>query len=922
MTGLADILNAIIIYPLYALLEASFMLCYNVFKESYIAIAGLSIAVSLLTLPLYIVAERWSAIERNVQKSLEGAIKRIKTTFHGDEQYMMLTTLYREHRYHPLMALRSSIGLLIQIPFFIAAYTFLSNLALLQGEELRLLHIKDLAAPDAMLCLFGFDINVLPIAMTAINIIAGAVYTKGLKIKDKVPIYAMALLFLAILYTSPSGLVLYWTMNNVFSLVKNIFYKIKHPGRAAYIILCATVVYVVQFTLLHHSGFLYRRLLLCFAFSLTLAAPLAIKAYLAAFNGALKPLAKNKRARTSLFFLSALCLAVLCGAVGPSSVIGSSVTEFCGIDGVSPMYFVRSSILQSIGLFVFWPVCVYFLFGERIQTLLSVLFACLLLSALVNTYAFQSSAGNLSRLMTFDGPVLMPSLQTALVNTAILASVIACAVLLIKHNKIKVLNTLFIITALSLALAFAVQDAKIEKAYISYKKDGGGAQSKDIKSVYHLSKTGRNIVVIMMDRAESAYLPVIFKKFKELKDTFSGFTFYPNTASYNQGTLLGAPPLYGGYSYTPLEMNKRKDERLVDKHNEALLLMPRILTEQSDFTAAVSDLSWAGYKWIPDMSITDPYPKIKGFNTERRYSDMWVKEHPKNIRAGMTREAIKRNMIYFSIFKAVPTYLRDTVYDDGAWWSSDDLTMDVMEFIDYYSVLYYLPRLTDFEGEGDTFIMFANNTTHSGQELAEPDYEPSTEVVDEDEADKYYPSEWGNIAMYQLVGKWLDLLKDEGVYDNTRIIIAADHGIGKDEALEIAPYVGWERKKDYAPDHNNPLLLVKDFGAKGSLKTDYRFMTNADVPQIVFDGIVQNPINPWSGKAFSFPAQSEKKAEGVVLTHMWNPGSNIYTFKVPKDDWVTIKDNIFDKRNWTKYSVESIITDTADDKEENLKRHK
>lgn len=41
----------------------------------------------------------------------------------------------------------------------------------------------------------------------------------------------MALFFLVFLYTSPSGLVFYWTLNNLFSLVKTIFYKLKHPGK-------------------------------------------------------------------------------------------------------------------------------------------------------------------------------------------------------------------------------------------------------------------------------------------------------------------------------------------------------------------------------------------------------------------------------------------------------------------------------------------------------------------------------------------------------------------------------------------------------------------------------------------------------------------------------------------------------------------
>ena len=130
------------------------------------------------------------------------------------------------------MALRSSISLIIQVPFFIAAYHFLSNLEIIQS--IPFLFIHDLGEPDALFSIGSFKINVLPIAMTIINILSGAVYTKGFPIKEKIQLYAMALLFLFLLYDSPSGLVLYWTMNNVFSLVKNIFYKTNNPARTLY----------------------------------------------------------------------------------------------------------------------------------------------------------------------------------------------------------------------------------------------------------------------------------------------------------------------------------------------------------------------------------------------------------------------------------------------------------------------------------------------------------------------------------------------------------------------------------------------------------------------------------------------------------------------------------------------------------------
>jgi membrane protein insertase Oxa1/YidC/SpoIIIJ len=119
---------------------------------------------------------------------------------------MILSTYYKQNHYHPVYALRSTFGLFIQIPFFIAAYSYLSHLQTLQGASF--FFITDLGKPDALFSIGSGYINVLPLLMTLINIVSGAVYTKGLGAKDKMQLYGMALVFLVLLYNSPSGLVL------------------------------------------------------------------------------------------------------------------------------------------------------------------------------------------------------------------------------------------------------------------------------------------------------------------------------------------------------------------------------------------------------------------------------------------------------------------------------------------------------------------------------------------------------------------------------------------------------------------------------------------------------------------------------------------------------------------------------------------
>ena len=79
--------------------------------------------------------------------------------------------------------------------------------------------------------------------MTIINISASAVYSKGLSLKEKIQLYLTAAVFLILLYNSPSGLVLYWTLNNLFSLLKNIFYRVRLDKRVWYAVTVLCFIY-------------------------------------------------------------------------------------------------------------------------------------------------------------------------------------------------------------------------------------------------------------------------------------------------------------------------------------------------------------------------------------------------------------------------------------------------------------------------------------------------------------------------------------------------------------------------------------------------------------------------------------------------------------------------------------------------------
>jgi len=225
------------------------MMANKIIDNPGMSIIVLSLAMNFLVLPLYRRADAMQEEERDMEAKLHDGVAHIKKTFKGDEKMMILQTFYRQNNYKPTDVFKGSISLFLEIPFFIAAYQFLSHLQILQGVQFGV--IADLGAPDALIAIGNFHINLLPIIMTAVNLVSCVIFTKGYPIKTKAQLYLMAIFFFIFLYSSPAGLVFYWTLNNIFSLVKTIFYKLKNAKKILNIMFAfagaALVIYAVQF---------------------------------------------------------------------------------------------------------------------------------------------------------------------------------------------------------------------------------------------------------------------------------------------------------------------------------------------------------------------------------------------------------------------------------------------------------------------------------------------------------------------------------------------------------------------------------------------------------------------------------------------------------------------------------------------------
>jgi hypothetical protein len=603
---------------------------------------------------------------------------------------------------------------------------------------------------------------------------------------------------------------------------------------------------------------------------------------------------KSAAGETKIFVFSVMILFLLAGLVIPGALIASSVQEFSFVENyTSPFPFIINTLLQSAGIFLLWPLCFYALFSKSIKEILTVLMSFLCVIALVNTFIFPGNYGFLTPMLRFSNPVRH---GTVVIAINILASVMITAVfvILFLSKKKAVFYSFQLIALISLAGFGTFNAVKIQREYSEFASRETANTSTALESVYSFSKIGKNVLVIMLDKAISGYVPYIFDERPELIRSFGGFTFYPNCVSFGRQTLVGAPGIFGGYEYTPSEMQKRPGEPLVKKHDEALLVLPKIFLDE-DYAVTVTDPPFAGYSWVPDLRIFDNYPEVRAENVVNKYSAVWLKQH-EDLDANFILASLQNNLIRFSLFKFAPPAVRSFIYDDGRWFGTGDMGLSLPRVtIDNYAALDILPDITTISGDNiNTLMLITNNLTHEPAFFEAPDYIPVTKVSDRGRSrfageDHYHV----NIAAYLLLGKWFTFLKENGVYDNTRIIIVSDHGTGifsnfpgniilpNGECLELY----------------NALLMVKDFNTSGGFTTDNTFMTNADVPILATDGLVANPINPFTRN----PLRSDKEdGADITITNlpggMAQPGQRL--FKIKTNEWLHVHDNIFDPANW------------------------
>ena len=186
----------------------------------------LTLVVRLIFYPL---TARGNASMRKMQQ-VQPQLKAIRDKYKDNPQLMntKMMELYRTEGVNPF---GGCLPILLQIPVFFALYATLDGAVELR--QVPFLWCHDLAAADTVarlpLYFFNLPINPLVLAMTVLMVIQQHMTPMSMDPMQKKMMLLMPIVMLFMLYDLPSGLTLYWTVSNLFSIIQ---LKLQQRSRA------------------------------------------------------------------------------------------------------------------------------------------------------------------------------------------------------------------------------------------------------------------------------------------------------------------------------------------------------------------------------------------------------------------------------------------------------------------------------------------------------------------------------------------------------------------------------------------------------------------------------------------------------------------------------------------------------------------
>ncbi len=198
---------------------ARLMLVFLVFLKSFCGSYGWSIIVLTIIVRLLFwpVTQKANNSMKKMQK-LQPQMTEIRAKYKETPQQMnaKIMELYKQEGVNPL---GGCFPILLQIPVFFALYATLDGA--IELRQVSFLWAKDLTLPDTIAVIFNLlPLNPLVLVMTALMVLQQKMTPAPADPMQQKMLMFMPIVMLFVLYNLPSGLTLYWTVSQIFSILQ------------------------------------------------------------------------------------------------------------------------------------------------------------------------------------------------------------------------------------------------------------------------------------------------------------------------------------------------------------------------------------------------------------------------------------------------------------------------------------------------------------------------------------------------------------------------------------------------------------------------------------------------------------------------------------------------------------------------------